>query len=235
MAGGVRAVAETVDYSPPQMELIANVTGQLGLPRSCQCWLLGESHPPARAVCGGDADASRRALRHLHRNWAKASALGHGSGMLTRNQGAVAAQPGDQNLTGKPYSPASGSSTSQAQPSRLGGFRPLHPRRMVRLPNLPLPNANAYWVDFPHSPTPPTLPLPHPSPPPRLPPSPGRRDGALLSGSAQPEFTRLSGRSSSIWGGGDACGRVSGECDRGSPFLPGSTSGAFATSPSLKP
>jgi len=156
MLAEFRAVAETVDYSPPQVELVANVTGQLASPAvaSADYWV-NHVRQPVQFAAGMQTLAAENYNTFIEIG-SKPVLSAMGQACLPEIEAlwlpSLRPEADWQTLLtslGQLY--ASGATIDWA------GFDRSHPRRMVRLPNYPF-QRQRYWVELPHAPT---LPLPH--------------------------------------------------------------------------
>ena len=153
MLAEFQAVAETVDYSPPQVELIANVTGQLASPEvaSADYWV-NHIRQPVQFAAGMQTLAAEHYDTFIE--------IGPKPVLSAMGQACL---PEIEALWLPSLRPESDWSTLLTSLGQLyvsgatidwAGLDRSHPRRMVRLPNYPF-QRQRYWVDFPHSPTPP--------------------------------------------------------------------------------
>jgi len=157
MLAEFQAVAETVNYSPPQVELVANVTGQLASPEvaSADYWV-NHVRQPVQFAVGMQTLAAENYDTFIEIGPKPVlSAMGQACLPEIEALWLPSLRPEETDwrtlLTSLGQLYASGATIDWA------GFDRSHPRRMVRLPNYPF-QRQRYWVKLPHSPT---LPLSH--------------------------------------------------------------------------
>jgi len=155
-----RVVVETVDYSPPQVELISNVTGQLISTEvaSADYWV-NHIRQPVQFAAGMQTLATEDYDTFIE--------IGPKPVLSTMGQACL---PEIEALWLPSLRPESDWPTLLTSLGQLyvsgatidwAGFDRSHPRRMVRLPNYPF-QRQRYWVDFSHALTLPRFPTLHP-------------------------------------------------------------------------